>query len=154
TWPEVEIVRVPEPEVRGLQHHQASFICQSRNLAAALRLVDDPNELIVKLRPGFLFDADFLAAKLSRFEAWGRGPSFSDYVPVVRPPSLFKARVWLPWAPANLPFYWEDTAFIGLAGDLEKLTDPSAEPLAKRCGDSATAIVAHALRFAPPFLAD
>src|SRR5262249_35548110 len=55
---------------------------------------------------------------------------------------------------ANLPFYMEDTAFIGLAGDLAKLADPAAEPLAKRCGDAGTAIAAHALWFAPPFLKD
>lgn len=151
TWPGVEIVRLPQP-VAMAKPYQSSFVFQSRNLAAALQLVTDPNELIVKLRPDFLFDTDFLAGKIASFDRWRSAPDFSPYIPVVMPPSPFAARVWVPWATANMPFYMEDAAFMGLACDLQMLADPRAESLVMGRGDEATLFIVHALRFVAPFL--
>jgi len=152
-WPEVELVRIPMPAVAGTSH-QRGFVYQSRNLAAALRLVTDPGELVVKLRPDFLFDEEFLKNKITTFAAWGALPDFSPYVRLAMPRTPFKSRIWVPWANANEPFVMEDVAFIGRAGDLMRLTDPRAEELVMTCGDEIAVSISHVLRFVMPFLQD
>lgn len=152
-WPEVELIRIPMPVVTG-NSHQRGFVYQSRNLAAALSLVNNPDELVVKLRPDFLFDPEFLKSKIGTFATWGASPDFTSYVPIAMPRSPFKARIWVPWANANEPFVMEDVASIGRAGDLVQLTDPRAEELVKTCGDEIAVSITHVLRFVMPFLKD
>ena len=152
-WPEVELVRVPQPEVRGAWH-RAGFVYQNRAIAAALRLVDDPDELVLKTRPDFLFDEAFLAGKIARFGEWSKRPDFSHRLPVAMPPSPFKARIWVPWADGSAPFYFEDATFMGRSGDLGLLVNPLAEELAMQCGDDKSVNLAHVLRHIMPFLAD
>lgn len=152
-WPDVELVRVPQPPTRGTAG-QRGFVYQSRNLAAALNLINDPDELVLKLRPDFLADETFLAAKIASFERWGRAPDFSRRIPVAMPPSPLKARVWVPWADASAPFFQEDAAFMGLACDLACFTHPIADEMVHYCGDAASVNFAHVLRFIIPFLDD
>lgn len=150
-WPEVEVVRIPQPQVNGTPRCKG-FVYQSRNLAAALDLVANPDELVFKTRPDFLIDEAFLADKIATFDRWRAAPDFSHYIPVAMPPSPFKARVWVPWADASAPFFCEDAAFMGLAGDLQLFTDPMADELVKYCGDAGSVNIAHILRFIMPFL--
>lgn len=152
-WPEVEVVRITPPQVRGTPRCQG-FVCQSRNLAAALNLVADPGELVFKMRPDFLIDEAFLADKIANFDRWRVAPDFSQRIPIAMPPSPFKARIWVPWADATAPFYMEDAAFMGLAGDLALLANPVAEELVLYCGDAKSINIAHILRFIMPFLKD
>lgn len=152
-WPEVEIVRIPQPELSG-PYYRKSFVYQNRTQAAGLRHIGDTDELVVKLRPDFIFDKSFLAAKIASFETWRAAPDFSSFVKVPTPPSPFAARIWVPWATANLPFYMEDGAFMGLCSDLQKLARPEAETLALQYGTEETVIICHALRFLMPFLDD
>lgn len=148
-WPEVEIVRVPEPHPTGSPHRKG-FVYQSRNLAAALALVD-PSELVLKTRPDYLIDEAFLADKIASFEHWRTAPDFSHRIPAMMPQSPFQARIWVPWADAT-PFFYEDAAFMGLAGDLAKLATSIADDLVQYCGDERSVNVAHIVRFAMPFL--
>jgi hypothetical protein len=150
-WPEVELVRVPQPQASGTTHRRG-FILQSRNIAAALAQVD-PGELVFKTRPDFLIEEAFLANKIATFDSWRRTPDFSDRIPPIMPPSPFEARLWVPWADAT-PFYFEDAAFMGLAGDLGRLVDPVADEIVSYCGDPASVNVAHVVRYAVPFLND
>jgi hypothetical protein len=152
-WPEVEVVRIPPPQVKGTPRCKG-FIYQSRNLAAALKLVADPGELVFKMRPDFLIDEAFLADKIANFDRWRVAPDFSHRIPIAMPPSPFKARIWVPWADASAPFFIEDAAFMGLAGDLALLANPVADEMVLYCGDADSVNVAHVLRFAIPFLAD
>lgn len=152
-WPEVELVRVPEPKVRG-GTHRAGFVYQSRNITAALNLVEDPQELVLKTRPDFLFDEAFLANKIASFDRWRIAPDFSHHIPVAMPPSPYQARIWVPWADASAPFYFEDATFMGLASDLAKLVDPLADELVMYCGDYESINVAHVIRHIVPFLTD
>jgi hypothetical protein len=151
-WPEVELVRIPQPDVTGTPHRRG-FQYQSRNLAAVLKLVSDPDELVFKTRPDYLIDEAFLADKIASFDTWRTAPDFSHRIPPILPPSPFQARIWLPWADAT-PFFFEDAAFMGLAGDLARLCDPVADQLIQYCGDDCSVNVAHVLRFAVPFLED
>jgi hypothetical protein len=149
-WPEVELVRIPQPQVSGTPHRRG-FVYQSRNLAAALELVADPDELVFKTRPDYLIDENFLANKIATFGTWRTAPDFSHRIPPVMPPSPFKARIWVPWADAA-PFFYEDGAFMGLAGDLARLADPVADEIVQYCGDERAVNIAHVVRFAVPFL--
>src|SRR5580658_6487556 len=56
---DVELIRVPEPHTTG-GPYQTGVVYQIRNLEAALRCVPDPNALILKIRPDFIADLDFL----------------------------------------------------------------------------------------------
>lgn len=148
---EVEVVRVPRPDVAA-SDYKAGFLFQNRNLSHALSLISDPDELVVKLRPDFIFDRTFLAEKIATFPKWGPSPDFSHYIPVDMPPTPFSARIWVPWATANMLFYMEDAAFIGSRRDLEALATPQSELLISEYASEETPLMAHTLRFIIPFL--
>lgn len=149
--PEVDIVRVPEPHVTGADH-QKGFLYQSRNLAAALALVPEPEALVVKLRPDFLFDPAFLASKLLASDFLLAPVPRRTPAGVLMPPSPFKNKIWVAWADANQPFFMEDAAFIGCRSDLGKLVSEEAEKLVGTCGDADSPWITHVLRFIVPFL--
>lgn len=149
-WPEVELVRIPQPVARG-GTHRAGFIYQSHCIAAALNLVPDGDELVLKTRPDFLFDEVFLANKIAGFVHWGKAPDFSHRISIKMPPSPFKSRIWVPWANASAPFYFEDATFMGLASDLSLLANPLAEELMLHCGDYESVNLAHVMRHVMPF---
>jgi hypothetical protein len=150
-WPEVELVRVPQPDVSCKSWHPRGFIYQSRNIAAALDRVTDPDELVFKTRPGFLIDETVLANKIASFDKWGVAPDFSHRIPIAMPPSPFKSRIWLPWGDAGSPFCFEDAAFMGRACDLRQLVNPLAEELVLYSGDAISLNIAHIMRYILPF---
>jgi hypothetical protein len=153
-WPEVELVRVPQPDIACKAWHPRGFIYQSRNIAAALDRVTDPNELVFKTRPGFLIDETVLANKIASFDKWGVAPDFSPRIPIAMPPSPFTSRIWVPWGDAGAPFCYEDSAFMGRARDLRQLVNPLAEELVLQCGDALSLNIAHIMRYIMPFLDD
>jgi hypothetical protein len=151
--PEVDVVRLPEPLVAGAPY-QKGFLYQNRNLAAALALVPEPEALVIKLRPDFIFDQGFLASKILAAD-FLLAPA-GNLAPggIVMPPSPFKNKIWVAWADANQPFFMEDAAFIGLRCDVGKLASDEAEKLIARCGDEGSSWIAHVLRYIVPFLPD
>ncbi|HTT97874.1 MAG TPA: hypothetical protein VMF58_07470 [Rhizomicrobium sp.] len=147
----VSITRVPQPEAEG-NPNQRGIVYQTHNLDAALARIADPATLLVKLRPDFLFRGDFLKAKLHSFETECAIPAETSFEGIKMPRSPFSKKVWIPWADANQPFFYEDAAYIGVKRDLEKLVpqNPAAPraPLADMdCGS-----LVHVLRYIDAFL--
>ena len=150
---DVQLLRVPEPTVSG-SPGQVSVLRQVAALDPALGQVEEDDTLVVKSRPDFIFSVDFLRRKLTGFDTLCAVPHTREAFGVAMPEPVFQRKIWLPWADANQPFFYEDAAFIGLKRDLTHLVTrdiagwyaPLAEP--EKCGS-----FAHAVRFAPAFLA-
>ncbi len=148
----VTVTRVPQPVVRG-GANQKSVLYQVANLDAALAQVAEPDTLIVKSRPDFIYSVDFLRTKISGFEDY----SVIDRTALAHgtrlPDPPFARKIWLPWADAGQPFFYEDGAFIGLNSDVQKLVtrdvDAIFAPIANP-GDCGS--ISHVIRFAPVFL--
>lgn len=153
TMPDVDFVRIPQPEVTGI-FHEKSFKYQRRNFLAALEMVTDPDALIVKLRPDFIFDDSFLAAKIQNFDSVCAPSDLNSQLGVSMPPSPFKAKIWVPWADGAQPFFFEDGAFIGLRSDVAKLQPDETEDLIMTTGDVDSDWSVHVLRYIGPFLND
>jgi len=151
--PDVELVRIPQPQVKGV-FHQKSFKYQRRNFLAALDMVADAGALIVKLRPDFIFEDKFLVNKISNFDRVCAPSDLARKLKVSMPPSPFKAKIWVPWADAAQPFFFEDGEFIGLRSDVARLQPEETEDLIMTCGDAASDWSVHMLRYIGPFLDD
>ncbi len=150
---DIELVREPEPAFSG-PGHQMGFICQQQNLITALALVSDPETLIVKLRPDFVFDIAFLASKILAFDFVCAPSTLNKKIGIPMPPSPFKRKIWSPWGDANLPFFIEDGAYMGLRCDFEKLVPPEAVEQVKSYGDEHSSWIVNFARFGNPFLPD
>jgi hypothetical protein len=150
---DVHLLRVPEPRVSG-SPGQVSVLRQVAALEPALGQVAEDEALVVKSRPDFVFSTDFLRRKLTGFDTLCAVPRQTKAFGTAMPPPVFQRKVWIPWADANQPFFYEDAAFIGLKRDLAHLVTRNIDswfaPLtdAKKCGS-----FGHAVRFAPVFLA-
>jgi hypothetical protein len=148
---DVHLVRVGEPKVSG-GVCEVSTLRQMASLEAALGLVAEPDALVVKTRPDFIFSPDFLRRKLADFEtlcAPAPAPAFE----VRLPPSPFARKIWLPWADANQPFFYADAAVIGLKRDLERLVIRDVAAHFARLSDAdKCGTFAHAMHYAPIFL--
>jgi hypothetical protein len=146
----VDIVRVPQPQADG-NGSCRGFVYQTCNLEAALAQVKD-DALVVKLRPDFIFRTGFLEAKLRDFErlcatspnakAWGHK----------LPRTPFARKIWIPWADAGQPFFYEDAAFIGLKGDLKKLVAPDLGKAEAILAQPKPGSLVHVLRYVHAFL--
>ena len=149
--PDVELVRVAQPKALG-SPFQRGTIYQVRNLEAALAQVPEEDVLILKSRPDFVADQAFLKSKIENFDRLCAFPEIA--IPGVElPRSPFKAKIWVPWADANQPFFYEDAACLGLKCDVAKLVTPKIED---RVGVLATTEniygpYAHVLRFGAIF---
>jgi hypothetical protein len=121
----VELVRVPQPALTG-PRLKVGVGYQIHNLRAALARIPEDDALIVKLRPDFIADAEFLARKIAGFDSLCAPSCLAEQFDVVMPSSPFAAKLWIPWADANLPLHCEEAAFIGLKCDVAKLADPAA----------------------------
>jgi hypothetical protein len=147
----VTVTRVPQPQASG-NANQRGIVYQTRNLQAALARIAEPDALVVKLRPDFVFRAEFLKAKLAAFETRCAVPAKAQFAGVALPPSPFTRKIWIPWADANQPFFYEDAAYIGLKRDLEKLAAPDSERHAALLADMHCGSLVHVLRYIHPFL--
>jgi hypothetical protein len=150
---DVELVRIPQPQVKGI-FHEKTFTYQRRNFAAALAMVPDPDALIVKLRPDFIFDDVFLASKIVGFDVLCAPSNLDRRLGISMPRSPFSNKIWIPWADANQPFFFEDGEFIGLRSDVAQLQPDVVEELIRTCGDAESDWSGHILRYIAPFLDD
>jgi hypothetical protein len=123
TMHDVEVIRVDQPVARGTRY-QKGVIYQVRNLEAALDRVPEHHALILKSRPDFVADPDFLEGKLKNFDALCALSDFPAGAGLNLPLSPFAAKIWIPWADANQPFFYEDAAFLGLKRDVAQLVTP------------------------------
>ncbi len=149
--PEVELIRLPEPQIGGAPYRKGT-VFQIRNMEAALALVPEDDALIFKTRPDFVADTEFLAGKIANFDTLCAPSTLSGTFRANMPKSPFGMKIWLPWADANQPFFYEDGAFIGLKRDVSKLADRSAENYLSILEDETFGWFAHVVRFALPFL--
>jgi len=151
---DVELIRVPEPAVKG-SRYQNGVVYQVRNLDAALEHVPD-DALVLKTRPDFICEPDFLRAKLENFDLLCAPSNFPIGAGLRLPRSPFLSKIWIPWADANQPFFYEDATFLGLKCDLAKLVTPHiADKLSVLDTPTAThGAFAHIVRFATPFRTD
>jgi len=142
---------VPQPEASG-NPNQRGIVYQTRNLEAALAQIGERDTLIVKLRPDFVFRTEFLRAKLQSFETSCAIPAKADFAGVKLPRSPFARKIWIPWADANQPFFYEDAAYIGLKRDLEKLVPKNIETSHALLADMNCGSLVHVLRYVDAFL--
>lgn len=148
---DVELIRVPQPEATG-GRYRAGVVYQLRNLEAALRHVPEPDALVFKTRQDFILDQQFLENKIVNFETLCAPSKLGKQLGVKMPSSPFAMKIWLPWADANTPFFYEDAAFLGLKRDLALLADRAAEKRLDVLADPRCGWFAHVVRFALPFL--
>jgi hypothetical protein len=147
----VALTRVTPPAVSG-SAAERSVRYQIHNLTAALALVPEPDALVLKSRPDFVADTDFLRRKLCDFE-WscavpGRRHAFGTLMPA----PVFANKIWVPWADSNQPFFCEDAAFLGRKRDLAKLNAPLTSVDVDILADPQCGHYCHIVRFAKPFL--
>jgi len=147
----VTITRVPQPEASG-NPNQRGIVYQTRNLEAALAQIADPDALLIKLRPDFIFRTGFLANKLRNFDTLCAPHAKNDARGTAMPRSPFTHKIWLPWADANQPFFYEDAAYIGLKRNLDKLVVRHAENRTAILADMNCGSLAHVLRYIDVFL--
>jgi hypothetical protein len=121
--PDVELIRVDQPSA-GRTRYQKGVIYQVRSLEAALEHIPEDDALVFKTRPDFIANPDFLQAKLQNFDTYCAPSHFPIGEGLNLPASPFRAKLWIPWADANQPFFYEDAAFAGLKCDVAKLVTP------------------------------
>jgi hypothetical protein len=147
----VTITRVKQPEASG-NPNQRGIVYQTHNLEAALSRIAEPDALLVKLRPDFIFRTEFLKNKLQSFDKLCAPTSKQNAWDVKMPRSPFKQKIWLPWADANQPFFYEDAAYIGLKCDLEKLIPKNVAASHALLADMSSGSLVHVLRYIDAFL--
>jgi len=147
---EIELVRIGEPEVQGVPY-QRGVHYQVRSLEAALARIEGNDTPVLKLRPDVVADADFLRSKIEGFAVLPAPRDLPIAKGLAMPKSPFKARLWLPWADANQPFWFEDAAFMGLKCDVARLVTPLGPGDLDVLADTAYGPFAHVLRFGKIF---
>lgn len=147
---DVELTRVPQPVVNGISN-QRGVPFQIENLRAALAQVAGDDTLVLKLRPDFVADTEFLRGKIASFDTWSGLPARSIFG-IAMPRAGFRSKIWLPWADSNQPFFYEDAAFLGRKGDLRLLLTSLSERDVQILGDASCGSFAHVVRYAKPFL--
>jgi len=147
----VRIARVPQPVASG-NRNQRGIVYQTRNLEAAFARVAEPDALLVKLRPDYIFRTGFLKTKLQGFDRLCARSAAMTIHDVTLTPSPFERKIWIAWADANQPFFHDDAAFIGLKSDLLKLTGDDVESRLPLLEDLSCGSLVHVLRYAPAFL--
>lgn len=149
--PHVEVTRVPMPVAFG-NGSQKGLVYQVHNLGAALDKVAGDETLVVKLRPDFVIRTDFLRAKIREFEHQSVIVCGARAFGVALPRVPLERKIWIPWADANQPFFFEDAAFMGLKRDLALLVTPHIRESLSILEDEACGPFAHVLRWASAFL--
>lgn len=148
-FPDVRLTRVTQPRVSGTSN-QKGLVYQVRGLEAALNQVVDDDVVVLKTRPDFVIDVDFLRDKIENFEAYCTVPS-REAAGVLMPKPIFDHKIWLPWADCNQPFFWEDSTFMGLKRDVEHLVTPLSDEDMKIAGNPTCGFYPHVVRYARVF---
>ncbi len=148
---DVNVVRVPMPGAVG-NAIQKGVVYQVNNLGAALAQIREDDALVVKLRPDFVFRADFLRDKIENFDALCTIEPEARAFGMKLPRVPFRKKVWVPWADANQPCFFEDAAFMGLKCDLALLVTPGVRNKLGVLDENVYGTFAHVLRWASVFL--
>lgn len=146
-FPDIEIMRVPEPKIEGAPL-QKSIIYQIRNLEAALQFINDDDALILKTRPDFVFaNEDFIKQKILDFDKNCAPSDLPKRLKLQSPKPIFERKIWVPWASASEPLFISDAVFLGLKRDIDKLADRAAEPFLEILWDERCDRISHICRF-------
>jgi len=121
--PEVQVTRVPQPAAHG-EPYQKTIVYQIHNLEAALSLITEDDTIVLKSRPDFVANVDFLREKIVNFDFDCEIESDPAPLGVAMPKPVFHNKIWTPWADSNQPFFYEDAAFMGRKDDVSKLAIP------------------------------
>ncbi|MEJ0027955.1 MAG: hypothetical protein WDN01_18165 [Rhizomicrobium sp.] len=148
---DVAVTRLPQPPASG-NRDQKGVVWQVRNLEAALALVPEDDALVVKLRPDFVVATDFLRGKIAEFDTLCAMDAGATAFGVKLRRAPFARKIWIPWADANQPFFFEDAAFAGLKRDLAHLVTPDVESRLGVMDDPACGPFAHVVRYGSIFL--
>jgi hypothetical protein len=152
--PDIEVVRIPEPKLTGAPLEN-SIVYQIRNLQAALALIADDNALVLKTRTDILFlNESFLENKIVHFDELCARSGLPKRIGTPLPPPVFKRKIWMPWANATEPLFYNDAVFLGLKCDIQKLADSGAERFLTILWDERTDRISHIARFLNLFLPD
>ncbi len=146
----VALTRVPQPEAKGTGL-QRGIVYQVENLVAGLKLLPDDGALVLKWRPDFVARHSFLRKKLLEFDQASK-PPVNICFGIAMPPRAFDARLWIPWADSNSPFFYEDAVFLGRRRDVEEMVTPLTPADFEIMGDPFCGSYTHAVRFGKPFL--
>lgn len=146
----VTVTRVPLPIAHGTPP-QKSMVYQIQNLKKALSLISEDDALVLKLRPDFVAEVDFLRDKLVDFES-NCAIDTSAPFGIKMPNPTFQNKIWIPWSDSNQPFFCEDAAFLGRKSDLLKLVTVLTPADMELCAVPSCGHFLHIVRFAKPFL--
>jgi hypothetical protein len=148
---DVSLVRIPQPDVSGTPNRRG-IAYQIETLRAGLESLSEDADLVLKSRPDFIFDPNFLKGKIESFETWSKVP-----VPLAfgikMPKAALQNKIWIPWADSNQPFYFEDAAFLGSRRDVQKLVTALSGKDVEILGDETCGSFVHVVRYARIFLA-
>jgi hypothetical protein len=145
---DVNLVRAPQPQAEGTGN-QRGVIYQVANLDAALGLVAGDDTVVLKSRPDFIIDTDFLRRKITSFDTWSAIPR--ERIGAQLPKPALHNKIWIPWADASQPFFYEDAAFMGRKRDLKKLLTALTPRDLEVLGDPDCGWFAHVVRYARVF---
>ncbi len=149
--PEVSLVRVPQPLVQGTAN-QRGVAYQIRNLDVALSHIPGEDPLVLKSRPDFVVDVDFLRSKIANFDALCKVADGQTAWGVKMPKPVLQHKIWIPWADSNQPFFYEDAMFLGRKKDLRKLVTPLTREDIDILGDPFCGQFAHIVRYSKIFV--
>lgn len=147
---DVETTRIPMPSAYG-NARQRTLTYQVRNLEAALACIPGDDTLVLKLRPDFIIDPNFLRSKIANYEMLSAIDDGASAFGASLPRVPFERKVWIPWADANQPFFFEDAAFMGLKRDLALLITKDMEAHLGVLDDPLCGTFVHVLRWASVF---
>jgi len=148
---DVSLVRVRQPQVQG-NANQRGVVYQVQNLDAALSQISEEDALVLKLRPDFVANVNFLRGKIANFDKLCAVPSERSPLGVTLPKPVLHSKIWIPWADSNQPFFYEDGAFLGRKRDLRKLATSVSREDMDILGDPLCGSFAHVVRYAKIFL--
>lgn len=144
--PEVEMIRVPEPEITGAPLAK-SVIYQIRNFEASLPYLGDDDTLVLKTRPDFIFiNEEFIKSKILNFDTLCARSTVAKRLKIKTLPPVFKRKIWIPWASTTEPMFYNDAVYLGLKCDIAKLADRNAERFLDKLWDSRFARMNHMCR--------
>ncbi|HEY5238417.1 MAG TPA: hypothetical protein VIJ62_08570 [Rhizomicrobium sp.] len=148
---DASLARIPQPNVSGTPN-QRGIAYQIETFRAGLESLSEDADLVLKSRPDFIFDPDFLRKKIESFHTWSKVP-----VPLAfgikMPKAALQNKIWIPWADSNQPFYFEDAAFLGSRHDVQKLVTTLSGKDEEILGDEVCGSFVHVVRYARIFLA-
>jgi len=147
---DIRLTRVRQPEASG-NGNQRGVVYQVRNLEAALALLPNEDALVLKSRPDFVASTALLRDKIVNFDRYCAPVSTTAPNGVVMPAPVLASKIWIPWADANQPFFFEDASFLGTQNDVRKLATPLDAADHAMLGVNNCGSYAHVVRYAKIF---